>query len=255
MNVAIVTSVLNRESVIENCLESVSSQILPADVTLTHLIRDGGSSDGTFEKLTAYQIKFPDDVKIFQGLDSGLYDGLNKSLSLAKDFDLVILLHSDDVFASSDTLHNLLTFVKSVKADVYCGDVELVDGSSVNRQWIAKPELLRFWYLGLTPPHVALCYTRSALNVASNYSIQYKVSSDFDYVIRLYKSEMRFVRVDGMKVIQRTGGASAAGIHSFVTTFLEDAQILRSHGVRLHFFFSFLKKSLKLRQFKWFSNQ
>ena len=246
-----VTSVLNRVNVIEKCIKSVRSQLVPADCDIVHIIRDGGSTDGTFEKIKQFSSDMTFHLDVYQGTDTGLYDGLNKTIALAKNFDLLLVLHSDDIFCDQHVVMRIIDFSRKNQADVYCGDVEFVKKTKIHRVWQSKPKYLKYWYFGLTPPHVSLCYTSRAIKCGGKYATDYSISADYDYIIRLYKSGMHFERVVGFRVRQELGGVSNRGLRALLKSFNEDKQVLKSHGVRWRFSTAVIKKILKIRQLKW----
>ena len=87
--ISIVTVVLNDAKHLEQAIKSVLGQTYD---NIEYLIIDGGSTDGTLdiirkhEKAIDYWVSEP---------DSGIYDAMNKGVSLATG-DLIALLNSDD---------------------------------------------------------------------------------------------------------------------------------------------------------------
>jgi len=55
---------------------------------------DGGSTDGTLEVLRQYP-----HVQVIRGPDRGMYDALNKGLTLARG-EIIGVLNSDDCYAA-----------------------------------------------------------------------------------------------------------------------------------------------------------
>ena len=68
------------------------------------IIVDGASTDGTYEFLKNYSVR--ENVKIVSEKDNGLYDAMNKGISLSKG-RFIIFMNAGDIFDKSDVLKNL----------------------------------------------------------------------------------------------------------------------------------------------------
>src|SRR6266511_2126965 len=90
--VSIITPALNRVETLGTCLASVASQTYEP---IEHIVVDGGSTDGTVEMLGGYRASHR-----FQWIsrpDDGMYDAINKGISLAHG-DVLAYLNSDDLY-------------------------------------------------------------------------------------------------------------------------------------------------------------
>ena len=90
MKFTIVTACRNAASYIDETVQSVLSQ----RGEIEYLVCDGGSTDGTLEKLRAYEAQ---GVKLLSERDNGLYDALAKGLQRATG-DYVAYLNAGDYF-------------------------------------------------------------------------------------------------------------------------------------------------------------
>jgi glycosyltransferase involved in cell wall biosynthesis len=90
--VTIVTPVVNRVDTIEDCLASVASQTYQP---IEHVVVDGGSTDGTVELLGEYRASHR--FHWVSETDSGMYEAINKGISLAHG-DVLAYLNSDDLY-------------------------------------------------------------------------------------------------------------------------------------------------------------
>jgi len=106
--ITIVTISLNDEVGIQRTFESLREQNY-RDVQ--HLIIDGGSTDGT--PVWAAEHAVFDHTVIISERDRGIYDAMNKGLSMATG-ELVCFLNSGDQFANGDILS---TITESHKKD------------------------------------------------------------------------------------------------------------------------------------------
>ena len=90
--VSIVTPVLDRVDTMTACFASVASQTYRP---IEHIVVDGGSTDGTLELLTAHRPSHP--YRWISEPDSGMYEAINKGLSMAHG-DVLAYLNSDDLY-------------------------------------------------------------------------------------------------------------------------------------------------------------
>jgi glycosyltransferase involved in cell wall biosynthesis len=103
---SIITPTFNPGHWLENCILNVSEK-LPSGVE--HLIIDGGSSDGTVEKLVDLEKKHP-HLRWISEKDKGQSDAMNKGLSMAAG-SWVGFLNADD-FYEPDTLSRVLACIR-----------------------------------------------------------------------------------------------------------------------------------------------
>ena len=75
VTISIITPALNRAELIARAVESVRTQSYAAT---EHIVIDGGSNDGTIERLAAYS-----DLDVVSERDDGLYDALDPSTAVA----------------------------------------------------------------------------------------------------------------------------------------------------------------------------
>lgn len=91
--VSIVTPVLNGMPYLVDCLESVLRQDYP---DVEQVIMDGGSTDGTLEKLADYQARYPEKIHYVSEPGLSIADAWTKGISLSRG-DVLGWLGADDV--------------------------------------------------------------------------------------------------------------------------------------------------------------
>lgn len=112
MKISLITVCFNSARTIATAIESVLSQ---NGVDIEYIIIDGASQDGTVDVIKEYEVRSLEwrsggvgDVFEFKWIsecDRGMYDALNKGISLATG-DVIGILNSDDMFESADaSLH------------------------------------------------------------------------------------------------------------------------------------------------------
>ncbi|MFT7250031.1 MAG: glycosyltransferase involved in cell wall biosynthesis, partial [Arcticibacterium sp.] len=75
MKISLITICFNSEKTLEETIRSVLNQNYK---TIEYVIKDGGSTDGTF----AIVEKYKDRVKFVSKPDLGIYDAMNQGLAL-----------------------------------------------------------------------------------------------------------------------------------------------------------------------------
>lgn len=244
MKVTIITVCFNSEKTIGETIESVLSQTYD---DIEHIIVDGDSSDGTMAVVKNYI----DDIDVVVSEpDSGIYDAMNKGLSLATG-DVIGILNSDDFYSSRDVIKNVVDrFCQQPENDIVFGDVVFVDPEKTDRvvrfynSRRFKPWKLRF---GWMPPHPATFIKKETYNVAGKYSLDYKISADYEMFVRLLLVKSSVIsRLDSVLVKMRTGGISTSGLKSSIALNREIVRACRSNGVYTNLFFILLKLPVKL---------
>lgn len=228
IKVTIITATFNSESTIIDALTSVRDQSYE---NVEHLIIDGASTDATLGLIETFGNP---RCWVISSPDSGIYDALNKGLRAATG-DIIGVLHSDDVFAHSDCLANVVALMAGSGADGCYADLEYVSKnnlSEVFRYWRAgsfkgRSSLVRGWM----PPHPTL-FVRSRLRDYCTYNTCYKISADYDLILRLFLNEnLRFEYLQETLVKMRVGGVSNKNICNILTKMSEDFTIIRAQGV------------------------
>ena len=128
MKVSIITVTYNSGCTIADTLESVLRQTYP-DIEL--VIVDGLSADNTIEVVRQYESKFGGRMKYVSEKDRGIYDAMNKGISMTTG-DVVGILNSDDFFSADNVVERMVdAFTDDV--DLVFGDVHFVRDSNLKK--------------------------------------------------------------------------------------------------------------------------
>ena len=172
--ITIITVVKNKSEVIEETIQSVLNQNYK---NIEYIIIDGESDDGTIEKIMKYEKKI--DYFVSEK-DLGLYDAMNKGLSLAKG-DLIGFVNSDDVLIKNATNILVKYFNNYPDKDFFFG--------SVKKHWGIihgfYPHKIKYSWFFYTSHSTGFFIKRNTAYKNGAYSLNYKYSSDFDYFYRL----------------------------------------------------------------------
>jgi len=251
MKISIITAVYNNRDEIEIAINSVLSQTYK---NIEYIIVDGGSTDGTVEIINRHIDKIS---RFISEPDKGIYDALNKGLSIASG-DIIGLLHSDDIFASNMVIEKIAeTFIQGNYDAVY-GDLEYVsktDTSKVIRYWKSSQFDAANFYEGWMPPHPTLFMKKKIYEEYGNFDTSYKIASDYDLMLRTLASgkiEAKYIPIVITRM--RLGGTSNKNLKNIWRKSFEDWQALRRNNIGG--FLILLKKNLtKIGQFIIKKNQ
>ena len=201
---SIITITFNAADAIVPTLNSVKEQTYR---NYEYLLIDGGSSDGTVEKAKASGIGF---AHIVSERDNGLYDAMNKGMALATG-DYLCFLNAGDAFHAPDTLQTIVDAIAGEKElpHVLYGETAEVDEERnfVRMRRLKTPEVLtwRSFRDGMLVCHQAF-YARR--DIAPMYNLEYRLSSDVDWCIRVMKASSKLVNVNATVVDYLQNGLS-----------------------------------------------
>ena len=108
MSLSIITTVLNDEKFISDCVKSVKNQNISQKYE--HIIIDAGSNDNTIKILEKLK-KDNKYLKIFVKKNLGIYEGINFGIKKAK-YNIIGLLHSDDFYKNNKVLETVSKIFK-----------------------------------------------------------------------------------------------------------------------------------------------
>ena len=99
------------------------------------------------------------------------------------------------------------------------------------------------------PPHTTLFFRKDLLKEIGYYNENLKISSDYDFIIRLFKNEkIKIFFLNKLTVKMRLGGKSNKGIKNIFTKMNEDYKIMKKHNLN-PLKAIFLKNISKIKQF------
>jgi glycosyltransferase involved in cell wall biosynthesis len=246
MKVSIVTVCYNSEATIRDTIESVFAQ---GYSDIEYIIVDGASSDGTMTIVDEYKDRI---AMVISEPDKGIYDAMNKGIKLATG-DVIGILNSDDFYQNNDVVRDVVCqFDSFPSSDLVFGDVVFVAPDNLEKiirfyqSGHFKPWKLRF---GWMPPHPATFIKKRAYNLVGLYSLDFKISSDYEMFVRLFLvNKLQFSRINKVLVKMRAGGVSTASIKSRFLLNKEIVKACRKNGVYTNLMFVVSKLPFKLME-------
>lgn len=175
--VSVIIVVFNGEQTIRAAVESVLEQTY-ANKEL--IIVDGLSTDNTIQILNEYRnpvLKFKSEK------DRGIYDAMNKGISLATG-EWIYFLGSDDTFFTNEVLEN--TFSKGLQqgCDLLYGNVLFVPGNKVYDGRFSTEKIL---FKNIC--HQGIFYKKEVYKKVGLYDLRYKSLADWHFNIKCFFDE------------------------------------------------------------------
>ena len=251
MKISIITVCYHSATTLEDAIKSVLAQNY---LNIEYIVIDGGSTDGTASILKKYKGRI---AKIVSEPDDGIYDAMNKGISLATG-DVIGILNSDDFYGSADVVGNLVrAFTK--ETDMVIGDVAFVDRVNVQKRlrYVSgsgfSPWLLRF---GWMPPHPATFMRKNVYETFGYYKTDFAIAADYEFFVRtLTVGRMKTVHASTVLVTMRDGGASTGGFKSTLVISREILRALRENRIYSNSLFVWSRLPLKFIRQKLFARR
>ena len=171
--ISIITVVRNGVSTIEQTILSVLSQDYS---DFEYVIVDGVSSDGTLDILE----KYSDKIRYVSESDAGIYDAMNKGVSLAKG-DWLYFLGCDDIFYNNSVLSNIFLKSKYLEFNVVYGNVLFLHSDII---YDGQFDDAKMYDRSIC--HQAIFYRKEIFVEYGNFSTEYKTASDNIFNIYVY---------------------------------------------------------------------
>lgn len=265
---SIVTIVYNDTS---HILETIQSTISQTYKHLEYIIIDGWSTDGTKETILKYlhshtQITHQDKTdtsiylqavhltypsisfKFLSQKDNGIYDAMNKGISLASK-EWINFMNCGDQFVSPDILEKI-SKEEITNYDVLYGDSKVyftLQKIYIDRK--AHENLNRLWRLFSSFNHQAF-FIKTSLHKKRLYNTNYKFAADYNLIYSLFIDHFRFKYLKMPISIFCTGGSSDR--YGFLTLY-ELLQVALTynrfpHNLKVYgyYLFGMIKKSIKI---------
>lgn len=202
MLVTVITVCRNSAATIRDTLDSVLAQTYPQ---VEYLVIDGCSTDGTLEILHGYKEAFRRKGYAYRVLsepDRGIYDAMNKGLSLATG-ELIGMINSDDWYEPQAVQTAAEEYLRE-PYDIFYGDLNLVRGDGTvirKRSRLDRFPSSRHWN------HPTTFIPARVYRQFGSYRCR-SLYDDFDLMLRLRRHGVRVRIVNQVLANFRTGGTS-----------------------------------------------
>ncbi len=205
--ISVITVVYNGTQHIEQTIRSVLDQHYD---NLEYIIIDGGSTDGTQEIIKKYE----DNITYWASeKDTGIYNAMNKGWQKATG-DIIGIINADDYYLDGA--------IQKVVEGFENSEAEIVYGGMTKLRKIGE----KTFFKELTPNlsimeqtmgvfHPSTFVSKKVYEDLGGYKEKYKLSSDYDFLLRAYKKKVQFYEVKESLSVFRIGGVSNMNCDSF----------------------------------------
>ena len=198
MKISIITVCLNSEKTIEQTIQSVINQ---ENCDYEYIIIDGKSTDRTLDIIGKYR----DEISvIISEPDSGIYDAMDKGISLATG-DIIGIINSDDWYEPGAFVLVEKCF-RDTDAEVVYGKMNVVNANG-EMEVLTPSDLEKIRYQ-METPHPTVFIKKEIYKKYGAFQLKYKIAADYEFMLRLYIKGVRFRYVEHILANFRLGGIS-----------------------------------------------
>lgn len=193
---SIITVTLNSAKTLPRCIKSLQAQSF---TNFEYIIVDGVSKDSTLRIIDNHRDLV---TTLISEPDSGLYDAMNKAIKLARG-RFVGILNSDDEYLPETLSVVSEHFHNNPDTEVVYGELFMGEGMSeildVPLNEISNRMI----------PHPTVFVSLESYRKYGDFNTSYKVSADYELVLRLRKEGVRIFKLDTPLAVMHPGGYSA----------------------------------------------
>jgi hypothetical protein len=198
--ISIITTVFNNADFLEQTIQSVINQTYE---NIEYIIIDAGSTDGTVDVLKKYSHYI--DYYVSEK-DNGIYHGMDKGIRLSNG-NYIIVLNSDDLYFRNNIVEQLAqSIITFPDIDFFYGSIYVV---RKNRQVEFKESSIDGILYKNRIPHPTIVVRKSSYLRVGGFNLKYKISADYDLVLKLLLMKCNYKKLHFNRVIFRDGGYSA----------------------------------------------
>ena len=203
--VSIITPVLNRVGTMRTCLASVARQTYQP---IEHIVVDGGSTDGTLELVSGYRASHR--FHWVSERDSGMYEAINKGISLAHG-DVLTYLNSDDLYLP----WSVDVAVRGLEPgiDLIYGDLGILRADSSGKpsafymQFYPDFDLRYYSFVG-TIAQPTVFWRRSLTERIGLFDTNYRLIGDCEYWLRAAVGGVKLRHIPELMAVQADHGST-----------------------------------------------
>lgn len=246
MKISIITAVYNRNKTIKRAILSVKEQMYK---NIELIIVDGGSNDGTVDAIKS--LLDENDTFISES-DNGIYDALNKGITLASG-EVIAFLHSDDLYFDNNVISEVVDAFSDDTVDVVYGDVCYFSARNVMkiiRRYRSDKLSKRNLAWGKMPAHPAIFIRRRVYEKIGYFETDFKIAADYEFLCRLvHYANLKSVYLSSVLVRMQLGGISTGGFRNSILLNKEVFRAIRKNGIYTNMFMLLSKYPSKILQF------
>lgn len=194
---SVITVCKNSEITIAQTINSVLNQTYS---NFELIIVDGLSSDSTPEIINSFKDK---RIKLLREKDSGIYNAMNKGVSLSSG-EIFSILNSDDFYLPNALESVNRVFLHDRNLAILCSDVYCIMRDKSLRILEAKIEGLKNEMV----PHPGVFIRKSVQNIDYLFKENLRIAADYDVLLRNYAKGVKMERFKTPIAFYSEGGFS-----------------------------------------------
>lgn len=227
--VSIITVCFNSEKTIEDTIKSVLGQDYD---NVEYIIIDGLSTDNTLKIIDKYKDQIS---KVVSEKDKGLYDAINKGISLASG-EIIANLNSDDFYADEQVISDVVKKMEEHNSDSLYGDLYYVDAEDTNkvvRNWVSGEYKKGVFLKGWMPPHPTFFVRKKIYEKYGSFSLELKSAADYEIMLRfIHKHNCSITYLPRTLIRMRVGGVSNVSLKNRLKANREDKKAWLMNGLK-----------------------
>ncbi len=216
--VSIVTASFNSAKTIARTLDSVLAQTYR---NIEVIVIDGGSTDSTVSIIESFVQKFDGRLKWISEQDKGMYDAMNKGIERSTG-ELIGILNSDDWY-EPDAVETMVKAYSVEQSSVLYGILRYVDAERETMLYRMHHDSLKEGMI----THPTCFVPRSLYKKYGMFDLKYRLSSDYDLMLRFQSNGVTFIPVDRIIANFSAGGLSTVNTNGLIEGF----RIRHSYGI------------------------
>ena len=177
--VTILTPCYNSGRTIEKTLECIENQTYK---NIEYIIIDGGSTDDTLEIIERHKNRLPEKFKLISEKDNGIYDAMNKGISLATG-KLIGIVNSDDWY-ENDTVEKIVSHYQGKLYEVVYGMQRTYINGKEKAVFIYHHDFLSQQMI----THPTCFVTSDTYRDLGVFDLYFRSAADYDLMLRYYDS-------------------------------------------------------------------
>ena len=234
---------------VETIRDTIKSIISQDYENIEYILIDAGSTDGTLDIIKEYE----GYINYFSSEeDDGIYDGMNKGISVASG-EVVGILNSDDFYPNSYIVSNVARTFEKRNCDAVYGDllyVKFYDTDKIVRYWQSGNYSVKKIKNGWMLPHPTFFVKREMYEKYGYYNTELKSAADYEMILKLlYKQNINVFYIPMILVKMRMGGKSNASIMNRIRANKEDGLAWTENQLNKPLFVRIKKPLQKIKQF------
>ncbi len=227
----IVIATLNSQIYLRRTLSILKKQVFKNFIIY---VADGGSKDKTLELFKKSNLNY----KIISKKDKSAEEAVNNCFKKIKS-DYYTILGSDDFYGDKFYLQNLINCIEDKNIDLVMPGLAFIYGNKK----IYKASNYNFNVVRYRPilPGYGWMAKKKVSKILFNE--KYKVASDYDFLLRVYKKKYKFYRENNSIYCFRVGGFSTSNYFKGLVEAKDIA--IKSKGPRFNIYYVYYLQFLK----------